>query len=112
KNMRTGLNGAVNSSAGSYENFGAGVNLNFRDRKFNYFGSYNFNRRNSVGDGMNSTQLLSTNSLTNNTSESNRLGINNGIKLGVDHYLTEKTTIGLSGNLSIRKNDRNEDIFY
>src|SRR5690606_22763975 len=89
-----------------------GVNLNYRDRRFNYFGSYNFNRRNSVGDGMNSTELLSTNSLTNNTSESNRLGINNGVKLGVDHYLTEKTTIGLSGNLSIRKNDRNEDIFY
>lgn len=112
KNMRTGLNGAINSSAGSYENFGAGVNLNYRDRKFNYFGSYNFNRRNSVGDGMNTTELLSTNSLTNNTSESNRLGINNGVKLGVDHYLTDRTTIGISGNVSIRKNDRNEDIFY
>jgi len=112
KNMRTGLNGAINSSAGSYENFGAGVNLNYRDRKFNYFGSYNFNRRNNVGDGSNSTQLLSTNSLTNNISESNRLGLNNGVKLGVDHYLSEKTTIGLSGNFSIRRNNRNEDIFY
>lgn len=112
KNMRTGLNGAVNSSAGSYENFGAGINLNFRDRKFNYYGNYNFNRRNSVGDGMNNTQLLSTNSLTNNTSESRRLGINNGIKLGIDHFITDKTTIGISGNLSIRNNDRNEDILY
>lgn len=112
KNQRTGLNGAINTSVGSYENVGAGVNLNYRDRRFNYYGSYNFNRRNSVGDGMNSTRLLSTNSLTNNVSESNRLGLNNSIKLGVDHYLTEKTTIGVSGDLSIRTNERSEDIFY
>lgn len=112
KNQRTGLNGAINTSIGSYENVGAGVNLNYRDRRFNYYGSYNFNRRNSVGDGMNTTRLLSTNSLTNNESESNRLGLNNSIKLGIDHYLTEKTTIGVSGDLSIRSNERSEDIFY
>lgn len=112
KNQRTGLNGAINSSVGSYENVGAGVNLNYRDRRFNYYGSYNFNRRNSVGDGMNSTRLLSTNSLTNNVSESSRLGLNNSVKLGIDHYLTDKTTIGVSGDLSIRTNERSEDIFY
>ncbi len=112
KNMRTGLNGAINTSAGSYENFGAGVNLNYRDQRFNYFGSYNFNRRNSIGDGTNTTELLATNSLTKNRSESARLGVNNGVKLGVDYFITEKTTLGLSGNVSFRDNDRNEQIFF
>lgn len=51
KNIRTGLNGAVNASAGSYDNYMAGLTLNYRDKKFNYFGSYNFNRRNMVGSG-------------------------------------------------------------
>lgn len=112
KNLRTGLNGAFNTSAGSYENFGAGINLNYRDKRFNYYGNYNFNRRNSIGDGMNSTRLLSTNSLTNNTSESRRLGLNNSVKLGIDHYITDRTTIGVSGDISIRSNERAEDIFY
>jgi outer membrane receptor protein involved in Fe transport len=112
KDMRTGLNGSVNTSAGSYENYGAGINLNFRDRRLNYFGSYNYNHRNNIGDGTNTTQLLATNSLTTNTSESRRLGVNNGVKLGVDYYITDYTTIGLSGNVSVRRNSRNEDIFY
>lgn len=112
KNLRLGLNGSVNISAGSYDNYSAGGNLNYRDNRFNYFGSYNFNRRNRIGDGMNSTRLLSTNSLTHNISESERLGISNSVKLGVDYYLTEKTTLSLTGDLSLRGNDRNEDIFY
>lgn len=112
KNLRLGLNGSITASAGSYDNYSAGATLNFRDNKFNYFGSYNFNRRNRIGDGMNTTRLLSTNSLTHNTSESARLGLNNSIKLGVDHYLSEKTTLSLTGDLSLRGNNRKEDIFY
>src|SRR5690606_12898855 len=44
KNIRTGLNGNVTLSGGSYNNYMAGVTLNYRDRKFNYYGSYNFKR--------------------------------------------------------------------
>ncbi|WP_257669545.1 outer membrane beta-barrel family protein [Parapedobacter tibetensis] len=112
KNTRSGLNGAINASGGSYNNYMAGLNLNFRDEKFNYFGSYTFNRRNMVGNGVNNTELLTNNSLTNNVSESERLGLNHGVQLGLDYYWGEKTVIGLSGNLSLRGNERNEDLFY
>src|SRR5690606_31152816 len=49
KNVRTGLNGTVNASIGNYDNYMAGAFLNYRDSKFNYFGSYNFNHRNRPG---------------------------------------------------------------
>lgn len=112
KNTRTGFNGSLTASGGSYDNYMAGLNLNFRDERFNYYGGYSFNRRNMVGDGVNITELLTNGSLTNNTSESNRTGLNHGIQLGVDYYLSEKTLIGLSGNISVRGNERNEDLFY
>ncbi len=112
KNTYLGFNGSANFSGGSYNNYMAGVNLNFRNNSVNYYGGYTFNRRNMVGDGVNNTELLANNSLTNNTSESARLGLNHNVQLGVDYYLGEKTLIGLAGNLSFRGNERNEDLFY
>lgn len=112
KNTYLGFNGSVNVSGGSFNNYMAGANLNFRNRNFNYYGGYTFNRRNMVGDGVNNTELLSNNSLTNNVSESERLGLNHSIQLGADYYLGEKTLIGIAGNLSLRGNERNEDLFY
>jgi len=112
KNTYLGFNGSANVSGGSYNNYTAGLNLNFRNRNFNYYGGYTFNRRNMVGDGVNNTELLSNNSLTNNVSESARLGLNHNVQLGLDYYLGEKTLIGLAGNLSLRGNERNEDLFY
>lgn len=112
KEARAGFNGGVNASAGSYDNYNAGFNLNLRNEKFNYFGSYNFNRRNNVGDGLNSTRQFSNNSLTENSTESRRLGLNHSVRLGADYYITEKTMAGFSGNLSLRGNNRNEDMFY
>lgn len=112
KNIRTGLNGNVTLSGGSYNNYMAGVTLNYRDRKFNYFGSYNFNRRHSVGSGLRDNYYLNNNSQINNSEESFRKGINNTISLGADYFINDKTTIGVSGDISIRDNNRGEDLVY
>lgn len=112
KNIRTGLNGAVNTSAGSYDNYMAGLTLNYRDKKFNYFGSYNFNRRNMVGSGKVDNTFLDNNSRIYNESESSRKGNGHNIKAGVDYNITDRTTLGLSGNMSIRNSDRSEDLNY
>lgn len=112
KNIRTGLNGSVNASAGSYDNYMAGLALNYRDKKFNYFGSYNFNRRNMVGSGKVDNTFLDTNSRIYNDSESSRKGKGHTIKAGVDYHLTDRTTVGLSANMSVRNNDRSEVLNY
>lgn len=112
KEQRLGFNGSFDLSGGSYNNYSAGLNLNFRDHRFNYYGGYSFNRRNSIGGGLNTTRIFESNTLTHNTSDSERLGLNNTVKLGVDYYLADQTSIGLSGNVSIRDNSSGEDIFY
>lgn len=111
KDIRQGLNGTVNASAGSYNNYQAGVTLNFRDYKFNAFGGYSFNRRNMVGNGINNS-TFSNGAIVNNESENTRLGRNHNIRGGLDYFLGDRTTIGLSGTLSLRGNNRDEDINY
>lgn len=112
KNIRTGLNGNVNVSGGSYHNYQAGVALNYRDRKFNYFGTYNFGRRNNVGSGSRYNHYLNNDSHVDQDEENNRKSLGHTFKLGTDYYLNDKTTIGLSGNVNIRDNERNADMFY
>ena len=118
KNIRTGLNGNVTASVGNYDNYNAGLTLNYRDNKFNYFGSYNFRHGRNLGEGLTKTIGLingsqDPNSLVTETeNESFRKGINNSLRLGMDYYANDKTTLSLGGNLSIRDNNRGEDLFY
>ncbi|WP_028295385.1 outer membrane beta-barrel family protein [Olivibacter sitiensis] len=111
KNIRTGFNGMVRGGGGSYNNYNGGLDLNYRDSKFNYFTGYNYNRRNAPGNGYNDNQYLNG-SRVYNTSDNQRTGNNHMIRLGADYFLNEKTTIGLSGNMSIRDNIRREDLYY
>ncbi|GAA4783262.1 outer membrane beta-barrel family protein [Olivibacter ginsenosidimutans] len=111
KNVRTGFNGMATVGGGSYHNYNGGLDLNYRDEKFNYFGSYNYRKRNSPGSGFNNNWYNDGTSVYNN-SENARKGNSHTVRLGADYFLNEKTTIGLSGNLNIRDNIRTEDLFY
>lgn len=118
KNIRTGFNGVVTTSVGSYDNYNAGITLNYRDRKFNYFGGYNYRNGRNVGEsGVHTIELFEgmqrdTSEVTDSKSESFRKGVNNSFRLGADYYASEKTTLSLGSNISIRDNNRGEDIFY
>lgn len=118
KNMRTGFNGVVNASVGNYDNYNAGVTLNYRDKKVNYFGGYNYRNGRNVGEsGVHTVQLIngettSASKITDSKSESFRKGINNSFRFGADYYATDKTTLSLGSNISIRDNNRGEDLFY
>lgn len=111
KNIRTGFNGMARFGGGRYNNLNGGVDLNYRDAKFNYFAGYNYRRRNSPGDGFNDT-FFPDGSRVYNTSDNSRTGNSHTVRAGVDYFLDEKTTIGLSGNLNMRKNLRSEDLYY
>lgn len=118
KDLRTGLNGSVTATGGSYDNYSGGLNLNYRDRKFNYFGGYNYARRVSPGSSFNdNTQLidgqvteLSERSISN--TKNNRKNNSHTLRFGTDFYAAPKTTLSLGANVSIRDNDRRSDIDY
>lgn len=118
KNARIGLNGSVNASGGSFGNAMGGITLNYRNQKFNYFGNYNYNHRVNKGDGYaDNIRLIDggarpESERTYNDSESKRLGNNHTLRLGSDYYVSDKTTLSLVGNLSIRGNDRRQEFWY
>lgn len=112
KNIRTGLNGIVTASAGTYGNYNGGLSLNYRDSSFNYYGNYDLRRFSRPGNGKSTTRYLQNNGIIDNNSESDRSGLGHSAKLGVDHFINQTTTIGVSANFSIRDNKRNEDLFY
>ncbi|WP_448672545.1 TonB-dependent receptor domain-containing protein [Sphingobacterium multivorum] len=112
KNIRTGLNGSINTSAGSYDNYMAGITLNYRDRKFNYFGSYNFNKRNMLGSGKTDNTFFGDSTRNYSESESSRKGNSHTVKAGFDYNMSDRTSLSFSGNLSIRDNKRIEDLSY
>ncbi|WP_423146743.1 TonB-dependent receptor domain-containing protein [Rubrolithibacter danxiaensis] len=112
KNQKIGLNGAVSATLGSQDNYNASTNLSYRNNKWNIFGSYSFRNGNRLGGGFNNTRYFTRDSSINNNSESQRKDISNTAKAGVEFFPNENTTIGLSGNISVRDNDRNETLNY
>lgn len=112
KNLQTGLNGVATVSGGSYNNYNGGLSLNYRDSTFNYYGNYDFRRSRRLGDGKSATRYFENDALIENNTEGERSDLGHSAKLGADYFINQTTTIGLSGNFSIRDNKRNEDIFY
>ncbi|MCL7988022.1 TonB dependent receptor [Sphingobacterium sp. lm-10] len=119
KNARIGFNGSVNASGGSFGNAMAGATLNYRNDKFNHFGNYNFNRRVNRGDGFNeniiyrdTSGILDPSRRIFSTNDTRRAGNNHTLRLGTDYFLSEKTTLSLAGNLSLRENDRRQTLMY
>ncbi|NGF57893.1 TonB-dependent receptor [Parapedobacter sp. SGR-10] len=118
KNVLTGFNGTVNASIGNYDNYTIGTSLNYRDNKFNYFGTYNFNNRNSFGESsVTNTQRIDgvvtdASEITHTHSETFRKGRNHSFRIGADYFATEKTNFSLGSNFSIRDNDRGADLLY
>lgn len=118
KNVRTGLNGSVTASGGSYDNYSAGVDLNYRDQKFNFFGGYNYANRVRPGNSYNdNTELIDgvvqeNSERTISSTDNNRKGTNHTFRFGADWYAGPKTTFSLGTNVSVRDNDRRSDINY
>lgn len=112
KNIKTGFNGMINVSGGSYHNYNGGLNLNYRDSRFNYYGSYNYRKGNYIGDGYNFNKNLINGGITENTRDNSRKRNSHQAKIGVDYFMNDKNTIGLSGGLNLRDNNSLENIFY
>lgn len=101
KNKVKGFNGSltVNAGQGVYFKTNESINMNYRNGKVNLFGTYSFGR------GNNFQQLdifrrfknddKTTNAIFEQSSLMKRRNLNNNLKLGMDYYLTKKTTLGI-----------------
>jgi outer membrane receptor protein involved in Fe transport len=101
KSQETGLNGSVGATASNYDRFNATLDLNYKQKKFNIYGSVNGNQGNRISLVTTSRQNFLP--LTTPIIDQSRLG--EGIKynylaiLGTDFYLNDKNTLTLEANI-------------
>ncbi len=103
KNKQRGWNGSLNLSygQGAYFKTNNGLNLNYRNEKFNLFLNYSQNSNKNFNNlYIKRTYLDATGKATGYFDQPTMLrmrGDNNSLKAGIDYNLNKKTTIGITG---------------
>lgn len=112
KDQKQGLNGSVtlNYGQGVYRKPSGSISLNYREKKWNFFGSHSyanplnygafFINRKFFDDSHNVTSIFEQNSFTKVPS------ISNNSRVGVDFYADDKTVFGVMMNGNWNNNDR------
>ncbi len=101
KNKIKGFNGNVSAGYGQgvYAKTNESLSLNYRNGKINLFSNYSFNRNNNFQEldiyrrYKNDDQ--STKAIFEQSTLMRRRNLNNNLKIGLDYFLTDKTTLGV-----------------
>lgn len=113
KRRGQGLNGIINASIGTNNKYGTDVLLNYRANKINVYGGLDYNKREYTMEANSTETIWETDSLgdldttierTKRDIERERNGV--GFKLGVDYYINDKSSFGISGEYDMRYGDR------
>lgn len=115
KDQRLGFNGSVSAGAGQgvYFKSNAGTSFNYRNKKVNVFGNYNYNRREDLSTLIQTRTFLEDGVVTGSDAKDNYAVVKvNGhnIRFGADFFPTNKTVAGfvVNSNMSdigIRSNN-------
>ncbi len=100
KNRRQGLNGSVNANVGFPQNYGAGVNLNYRGKAYNLFAAYSLNYRERPGQGnyyQENYRADTTFSIFETEREHNLTSLGSTFRLGSDFFWKDLNTFTVSG---------------
>jgi hypothetical protein len=96
-----GLNGnySVNAGYGKREKYGAGLNLNFRRKKVNLFGSYSYQFDHNPQVFQNYRGIYRDNNFLETDGSSKRAPdlSNQNVRFGADFQITPKTVVGFVG---------------
>lgn len=106
KNKATGLNGALQATAGDPANYAGNLNMSYKTEKFNLFANMGYRYRNQYGDGR-IVQTTLSNGQTNQLRQVWGIGRNDdlyNVYLGIDYYINEKNTLTGSYNHGLLKN--------
>ncbi len=111
KERREGTNGSFDLMAGFPANYGAAVNLNYRQNRLNLFANYGLRSHREPGKGYYYQRFFqgdSTTSLDENRDHVRR-GLSHNIRLGADYFFSETSILTGSFLISrgIEKNDAN-----
>ncbi|MFN0276912.1 MAG: TonB-dependent receptor domain-containing protein [Chitinophagales bacterium] len=99
KNRQSGLNGNVTAGISTTPGYEGGLALNYRNKKINVYSSFTHRYDRREGSGETTRRTFDEDTVFYNNSESNSENISsmNMGRAGIDFYLNEKNTLGLSG---------------
>jgi len=113
KSRPAGYNGTITLNAGTGDKYSGFANLNWRNKKFNLFGNYNYSLMNFVtsgfGDRTNFYQITQ-NTLSDTSTGSSRMNSHFG-KLGFDYSFDPKNSLSLAANLMKNKRSNRSSEF-
>jgi len=114
KNKKAGLNGNITAGVSTTPKYEGGVSLNFRNQKFNFYSNYSYvnDDRNGSGSMFRKTFDADTTFYLNSLSNSNSKSQMHMARTGLDYYINDKTTIGLSGSFHTNKSDKSDGVDY
>lgn len=103
KDQRFGTNGSITAGYGQgvYPKANSGINFNYRNKKINLFGSYNYSYRMNLNHLLLDRNFFTNGQFTGQDLKDNytKIPLNlNALRLGVDFYLTKKTIFGFVVN--------------
>src|SRR5574338_595775 len=102
KNKTFGTNGSMNLGygIGTYPKYNAGLSLNYRNKKVNIFGNYNYSH--NLGENKMFLYRTQLDTLFDQRSTMTNTNISHGFKAGLDYFVNKKSTVGVmvTGNLS------------
>lgn len=101
KQGNSGYNGNVQANAGTGDKYNGSLNGNLRFDGVNFFGSYD-NRINAFNGTSSSNRVNNINNITtyvNQNGTTNSDMVHQSGNLGFDWYMSEKSTLSLSGNI-------------
>lgn len=101
KGRKAGLNGSLTAagSRGNFYTYSTGLNLNYKTRKFNFFGDYNYSDRKNIFTRYNNS-TFSTSPLSGDVLNTRNVnsGTHNQYKAGFDYNLTKNQVLNFTGS--------------
>jgi outer membrane receptor protein involved in Fe transport len=104
KDRRGGVNGVVSAGYGTWGKYNGSVNLNYRTKKFNVFGSYSLNEGNMFRYGTTyTTNKQNPDSIFYTDQETGSVGGRGSqmIRGGTDWFVNQKNTLSASASMNL-----------
>lgn len=114
EDKKQGLNGSVDLTVGDNDNYGGGINLNYRQNDFNFFGDYGIQFKNRPGSGSIYQEFYnnSESAFLEGDRSSNRGGWFNFLRFGLNYYFNEKNILTGTFIYEYGREDNWSDITY
>ncbi|MFP4290774.1 MAG: TonB-dependent receptor domain-containing protein [Cyclobacteriaceae bacterium] len=114
KKKNSGLNGSFTTNVGTPENYGASVNLNYRQNWVNFFVNYGVNYRRTPGSGSRNQLFYNSDSISASLIENERVrgGLSHNIRVGTDFIINEFNTITASLLYNVADQNNVTDTWY